>query len=498
MRQLETAPTILILAVTLLFMNTAHAAVTLSSGAHDYLALVKAYANAMIEDGRDTYGTKHSSLFASALDRSTMRIGPFADIPGVRNSDRSLRGANPQVDHDLYAILYRLTEISGEKRYAREADQALRFFFLNCQSPRTGLMTWGEHLFWDFEEEAMGGIDSSHEIKGEWPFWNECYRLAPESCWKFAIGQWDHQIANKQTGDFSRHARWSSHGPQMGADFPRYAGQMIANWSDAYSRKENANRKRRPELVTAISVVVARMETNIKKSRTGYLLAGTDEHHRGISWPKHNLELARCLSKSAPYMKGELAQRMRTLALQMDLQFHRVPHRIHSGGGFVATVDSSSGNPRSRSMNRPYTETWSSGYGYRIHAEMANLCFVRFSQIEKTHPEIAAKYRSLVLSAAHFYLTTTPDTQLLLKPRAIASVITLMLNSHQITEKKEYLERANYFGQLGIKLFLDDGLPLPKATNQHDHYESITGGPRFMLALLKLYEALNENSRTGI
>ena len=36
-------------------------------------------------------------------------------------------------------------------------------------------------------------------------------------------------------------------------------------------------------------------------------------------------------------------------------------------------------------------------------------------------------------------------------------------------------------------LFLTDGLPLPRATNQHDHYETITGGPDLMLALLKLH-----------
>ncbi|MHC4095803.1 MAG: hypothetical protein ACYSU3_07060 [Planctomycetota bacterium] len=66
-----------------------------------------------------------------------------------------------------------------------------------------------------------------------------------------------------------------------------------------------------------------------------------------------------------------------------------------------------------------------------------------------------------------------------------------MLNSHSITGKEEYLDRANYFGHLGIKLFLDDGLPLPRATNQHDHYESITGGPFLMHTLLKLHEALD-------
>ena len=488
----KTKATILILILTacLLLVNGTQAARRQGRKQPDYLTIVEAYANAMIKDGRDVYGTKHSPLFASALDRRTMRLGDFQDIDGVRNGDRSLGGANPQEDRDLYAILYRLTDLCGEKQYANEADKALEFFFSHCQSPVTGLMTWGEHLHWDFAREEMGGNDLCHEIKGEWPFWNECYKFTRQACWKFAIGQWDHQIADKKTGDFSRHAKWSSHGPNTGADFPRYAGQMIANWTDAYVRKENRGMARRSELVTAISTLVSRMEGNMK-TPTGYLLAGTDKSHGQISWPTHNLELARCLWNCAPHMEGELAERMKKLALRQDLDFHRMPHTISDGGGFVATIDVISGLPRSRSMNRPYTTTWTTNYGQGTHAGRANRCFSRFEQIEESHKELAEKYKLLILSAANQYLTATPDTNDLLKPETIAHAITLMLNSHSITGKEEYLDRANYFGHLGIKLFLDDGLPLPRATNQHDHYESITGGPCLMHTLLKLHEALD-------
>ena len=467
----------------------------------DYLAIVKAYANAMITKGRDVYGSVHSPLFASALDRRTMQIGSFGNIPGVRNGDRSLGGANPQVDADLYAILYRLTTLTGEQRYADEADRALKFFFSHCQSPKTGLMAWGEHLYWDFRREAPGGDDSKHEICGEWPFWDQCYRLAPRACWRFAIGLWDHQVADKTTGDFSRHARWSRHGPQRGAEFPRYAGQMIATWTDAYLRKENRSMPRRPELVTAIAVVVGRMENNLKKSPTGYLPAGSDKIHRRISWPSHNLELARCLWNSAPHMNGELARRMKKLALRMDHDFFRMPHTISSsGGGFVATIDTITGKPRIRLMgsglkNLPYTTTWEVNYGQKTHARMANRCYQRFKQLETTHPDLARKYQQMILSAADLYLRTKPDPNALVKPKAVAEVITLLLNAWNITGNRKYLDRADYFGRMGIELFLDDGLPLPKATNRHDHYESITGGPFFMHTLLKLYEAKNNLGR---
>ena len=40
----------------------------------NYLAIVRAYADAMIEHGRDVYGQEHSPLFAEELDRRTMRM----------------------------------------------------------------------------------------------------------------------------------------------------------------------------------------------------------------------------------------------------------------------------------------------------------------------------------------------------------------------------------------------------------------------------------------
>jgi len=454
----------------------------------DYLELVTAYADAMIKDGRDTYGEEHSPLFASAMDRKSMKIGRFPGIPGVREGDRSLTGANPQTEYGLYELLYGLTELVGDTSYASEADNALKYFFTHCQSPKTGLMAWGEHIYWDFNREAMGGRDSAHEIQGEWPFWDQCYRLAPDACWRFAIGQWDHQIKSKQTGDFSRHARWSSHGPGGGADFPRYAGQLIVNWADAYARGENADRDRRDEMITAITCLVRRMEENMAQTKTGYLpsIRGKD-----YVWSESNLELARCIWKAAPRVNPELAQRMRELALKQDADFLRMPHKITSDGGFAATLHTDTGEPRHRRMNKPYTAIWATGYGHETHAATANRCYSRFKQLQEAHPERAAAYKPLILAAAEQYLTSEPDREGLLKPGAFAEVIGLMLNAHEISGEKRYLIRADHFGRLGIELFLGDGLPLPKATNQHDHYEAITGGPEFMQALLELYKQVN-------
>lgn len=112
---------------------------------YDYLTIVKAYSDAMIRHGRDTYGQERSPLFAEELDRETMQMlegdslknaaAITRDEWGIRSHDRMLGGSNPQHCQNLYQILYQLTEITGQKHYAEEADRSLKYFFETCQSP---------------------------------------------------------------------------------------------------------------------------------------------------------------------------------------------------------------------------------------------------------------------------------------------------------------------------------------------------------------------------
>lgn len=458
-----------------------------SSFEDGYLLLVKAYADAMIADGRDHYGAISSPLFASALDRSTMQLADastFGSIDGIRETDRSLGGANPLWEIGLYEILYQLSEITSDPVYANEADKAIKYFFDTCQSEATGLLAWGEHLFWDFEKEACGFAARDHHEASVWPFWDKSYQLSPRASWRFAIGEWDHQIENKATGDFSRHASYAKHGPNKGSDFPRYAGQMIERWAIALNREENENQPRKEELTDAIMLMVRRMEENMHQTATGYLpaLRGAD-----YVWPTSNLELARCLTEASGTIADPLKQRMMDLAIKQDTDFLMADHKIMEGGGFAVTLHSETGVPRNRSMNKPYTLPWSTGYGYGTHAGTANLLFERYGQLKTSYPDIAGQYKIMILAAADQYLTENPDLEKTQKPDAFADVIQLMINAFQLTQQEHYRQRADYFAEMAVSLFIDAKSALPKATSSHPHYETITGGPYFMQTLLDLH-----------
>jgi len=447
----------------------------------DYLQIVKSYADALIENGRDTYGTEHSPLFASTLDRSGLSL--MSDKPGriegIRNGDRSLAGANPMHDQDLYQILYALTKLTGRKRYAKEADKALKWFFQHCQSPATGLLTWGEHISWDFSVEAVGGRkDAPHEFFVPWVLWDRSFKLAPQPCAKFARGLWDHQI-HKHSGDFSRHAGWAQHRTGVNNGYPRHGGFYIATWAKAYEQTED------PVFLKAIETLVDHFERTASK-QSGAIPCSTNPSRIEIVWPESNLSLAVDLWDAAEKVPRELAGKMRQRAFKTDRVYLSLAHDFSpSGKGFVAGANV---HTLERLTKGPWTDTavWATGYGKATDAQIAMLCYLRYQQVKTDG------YKKLVLDAASRYLYTESDVGITLYPGSMAEAIFLMLAAHKLTDRDYYLKRADYFGQQAVEIFLDDSSPLPMASSQHTHYETITGGDDLMMALLKLWVAKNQ------
>jgi hypothetical protein len=89
-------------------------------------------------------------------------------------------------------------------------------------------------------------------------------------------------------------------------------------------------------------------------------------------------------------------------------------------------------------------------------------------------------------------MTSEPDSSLQLYPGAVSDAIDLLLEVYEETGDTRYLDRADYFGQQAAALFFDPDSPLPMATDDHGHYESITGGPDLMLSLANLQQAIPE------
>ncbi|MBE7540349.1 MAG: hypothetical protein HS122_18295 [Opitutaceae bacterium] len=478
-----------------------------AAGDADYMKLVQTYADAMIAHGRDTYGTQHSPLFASAMDRKTFK--PFEKSPGVlaemRDGDRTFSGANPMHDQNLYQILYTLTGLTGQPRYAQAADEALKWFFEHCQSSR-GLMAWGEHQGWNFYTESSTAPKGPHEFFRPWVLWGRSYQLAPEACRRFATGLWEHQIADHEKGLYSRHAMpiWetdlkikSSH---AGAEFPRHGGFYIATWAEAYFRTKD------PQMLKAVKVVLDGFLAR-RNPQSGAIPSGSRDKNLSLLWPESNLSLAIDLCDAAPKVTPDLAGEMLAAAAQIDEIFLKMKHEPGPGGkGFIKTAVPATlepGDERAAPVfgavglrRKNYTEVWATGYGVHTTANFALACEIRYNQTR------IDGYRKLVIAAADLYLQGEPDlgdsmdessheTRPTLYPGAMGDVIAVELAGHRLTGDQKYLARANHYARMAVRIFLPDDSPLPRVSSRADYYEALSRGDYLMAQLLNLWAAQN-------
>ena len=459
-----------------------------------YKELVQKYADTLLEHARDTHGSVHSPLFSISFNRETFAIPDEAERKrlfqirlddwenwGIRNGDRVHTGANPMLDQDFYQILYALTQLTGDASYAKEADRTLEWFFKNCQSPTTALLPWGEHTGWDFLEEKVVGRPKEnpiHEYAEAWVLWDQSFELATDNCIRYARGLWEHQIGDHETGDFSRHAGYLTHETGLGNGYPRHGGFYITVWSEAYERTEDAF------FLHAIETLLGHYNRTSHPD-TGAIPCCTSDSRATIMWPDSNISLAVDLWDGAARVPEPLATAMRERARKTDAIFLGLDHDFSpTGKGFVCGAHTGT---LERFAEGAWTDsdTWATSYGKPTDAPIALICKTRYDQTEDPG------YRELVLAAADRYLLSLPEETDGLHPATPGEVIRLLLAAHDLTGNDRYVDRAKYFADWAIELFLDDNA-LPSATPKYKHYEIISGGDTLMLALLDLWARQNK------
>lgn len=450
----------------------------------DYLAVVKAYADKMIADVTDRYGAEQSPLFLSAYDRMEDEAyqSPAAGISGIRYDDRSI-GGNPMHDEYLYQLLYPLTTVTGDAKYKTAADASLKWFFENCQSPYNGLMAWGEHTYWNpFKEkaESLDDLDNPqtiHEFFRPWVLWEQSYALAPEAVEKFALGLWNHQVVNQETGDFSRHYyhTFSPNGRgQSGYQFPRHGGFYILTWAEVYRKNQNS------EMLQAIETLVDFYNNNIDPV-TNLIPLSTKSTSRHSS--TSCLSLAVDLHTGAQYVPETLQTKMLDLADYIDEAYFSLDHNPEETG-FVEDAGTLEGG------ELVVSNDFSSSYGANTtHAHHAMHCLIRYQQLADDNP-YKERYKDLIIQTADYYLGK--EVMPVFYTTDIASkLLALELGAYRITGDKKYLEKACRFANIfSSSAFFRNQSPLPQASTSHLQYETITLGDALMAQLLDLWMEL--------
>ena len=446
-----------------------------------YIGVVYRFADAMLEHGRDAQGPQKTGLFLSAMDRKTLApltIRPPAPA-GIREGDRDgpaggpLVGANPQHDENLTRVFYTLSELSGRAAYREAADAGVKWFLANAASPATGLLPWGEHMSWDvIADRPIPGKEAgkgAHEFARPWVLWDRCFELEPAGSKRFAMGLWEHQIADQKTGAFNRHAGYWEREATDGMDFPRHAGFYIRTWAAAYAHTSD------PVFLRATETLVGRYEkkrhpvTGLIELRSGQAEAS----------PPLSLSLAIDCNGASRRVPDPLATRLRAFASKEDEVFCRLGHDLKGEGGFITSVDKVTGKAAEN-----VTPLWEARYGGYTTAQIGMMCVARYENTGKIG------YRDLLVAAAEAYVNKSPPEDVDLWPMTLGHAISLQVAAWRATARPVHMEEARRLADLALRLFWE-GSDLPRASSRPKdaagHYESITGADTLALALIELH-----------
>lgn len=194
----------------------------------NYLFYVKTHCDNLITYGKDVYGTEKSRMLASVIDSRDMSV-PKSKVPpteGTRESDRAVGGSNYYHDVETIRIFDDLSKLTGEPTYKSAGEDYTRDFFKYCQNPYTGLLGWGEHLYYNFFNETImeGDLDRpgtmfTHEFIENTPPWTYLWNIDSAAVRKAITGVRSHfRSPVTQSFLFNRHARWNK------VEKPEYRG----------------------------------------------------------------------------------------------------------------------------------------------------------------------------------------------------------------------------------------------------------------------------------
>ncbi len=163
-----------------------------------YLAAVKKFADVALEEGRDTYGEKHTPLFVDALNIET-----YEPFQWKRNGE-SWTLSNLASQQNLFRTLVGLSKLTGDGRYRQAAADAVRYGFENLCA-ENGLLEWGGHLAYDAKGDRLVMEAYRHELKRHYPYYEFMREIDPKATEKFLASFWGAHILNWSNLDFNRH-----------------------------------------------------------------------------------------------------------------------------------------------------------------------------------------------------------------------------------------------------------------------------------------------------
>lgn len=478
-------------------------AIPASAAERPYRDYVRSSLDVLVAHGMDRYGEIHAPIFVSILDVSTRECprNPAALDEAWRVTRRDRRnpaGANLLTDQPLIDVLHRMTQRTGDSKYAEAADACIRYY-LDHLVDEKGFLWWGWHRHYDvFTDKMTGHSGNHHEIHAIsdicwdrlWAVNREATRKEIEACWRW-------HVIDKETGQVNRHGDG-----RRGCDFAMSAASFIDAFTFLHEKTQDEVWLERARLLEAYYHQRRNPDTDLFPDRPN---AGADRFDGA----------AFVTSITGCYCRGLMnawarsgAERFRDHAADYLLAYDRYAYDANTGTYYGALRLDGTVIPGPRTVGdyaqyepRGHLDLWEpyvAGYQYALYTAEA---FARAYDLTRRPELLTAAERfaawldrtppGTVETEKTWYspYTNGPGKQGTYAGK-YGRAIFLYLKLHELTDKPAYLARARQMADTAIdKLYVNR---LFKGHPAKPYYEAMDGVGFLLQALLALDECRDD------
>lgn len=433
------------------------------------ISAVRSAINALIEAARPYQG-----FFPSVLDIQSQAM-PFelpAAIPGQRDCDRSFPGSNLMHDHVMLKLMYDLAPVLGDSSLTFAADRYLERFTSHCvDATPTGLFPWGEHAFWNLEEDRPGSsyalarvatmATHDHLLQAPQWLWEKLWQLNDQAVERFCQALSRHFLDVDNPPEYNRHTNLlqphhlKRKRGKVSCDFPRHGGLYIYDWCFAYARTGSALYRQ----------LIGRMLDYWWDRRVeGRLLpiASRPKQPHASANTHQTLSLAVSLLEAAALVDTcdtALARVMRDRACVYLESVLNAPYDLEHGK-FALEMDPDAGEVIT------YSTIWGSVYG-AIGIQTANVALLLCCAYRITSDQ---RMLALVERAAAFCCQSQFPTDIKVPVKDAGIHLSLLADLYDITGDRKWLEHGLHWAEILLPMYCDHALP--RGANGLSIYES--------------------------
>ena len=428
----------------------------------DYLQYVRRSADTLLAHGLDVYGPKKSPLWAGVIDTRTMTV-PERDVPtlpGIRKSDRAVGGCNAYHDVVTWRVFQTLTALTGRPAYSKAVQDYLAFFLANTQNPQTGLLGWGEHLYYDFYRDEVAAERKNHELLEWTPPWDLLWPVNAGAVEREIAGIRYHYYADDPMALFNRHASWDrpEHQKPGGQPWIKHTGLYAYSFSFLYSKTQDPLWLKWSRGVSVLYWNHRNLETNLTLGCIGD--------------PRPASQTA---ATNMPDLAYWLLKAWQVNPQQTDLRDHAVAFLKAYDHYFR---DEAAGGYQQASV-------WDVVYGAEGLLPVGRIA-AYFARVDKS-PEFLEMARRIAAIAARVEPPKDASVE------GVAFALELNLDLYDLTKESPYLDQARHYADLSIGRFWvpkgKGGLFVRKAGDPY--YEAKVGTGDLLAGLLRLHLRLN-------